>query len=186
MMKYFSNLLFFYFCLFRVGNGEPSTAAIHLKILWKLLLKRRFLDDIKYLSFDSIRTIFHYADIDNTSRNCSARNNNLFTRSWVYTESDSSEYELIDGDIWDNLIFLHVGIVEITLLFPILILLLSNTFILTGTNSGDSEQRDRRHDYPRSRPCCPNRRINGTHNHQMNHSTSSCRQSLGLGESRRQ
>ena len=107
MMKDFSYLLFFDLYLLFIGDGEPSTSSIDLKMLWERCFKRGLLDDIEYLSFDTIRAIFYHADIDDTSWDSSSRNQDFFARSWVYAKSGSSEYELIYGDIWNNLIFLH-------------------------------------------------------------------------------
>ncbi len=107
MMKDFSYLLFLDLYLFFVGNWEPSTSSIDLKMLRKRYFERGFFDHIEYLSLDAIGTIFDYSYIDDASRDCSSWDKYFFTRSWVDTESGSSEYEFIDGDIWDNLIFLH-------------------------------------------------------------------------------
>lgn len=99
MMKYLSYLLFFYFCLFFVGDWEPSTSAIHLKVFWQYLFKRGFLDHIEYLSFYTVRTVFHHPDIYNTSWYRSTRNNNFLTRNWISSQSGTSEDEFFNGDM---------------------------------------------------------------------------------------
>lgn len=107
MMKDFSYLLFLDFCLFFIRNREPSTSSVHLEMFRKYLLKRGFLHDIEYLSFDAIGPVFHNTDIHNTSRDSSSRNDNSFPRCWISRKTCASENEFFYGNICESVIFFH-------------------------------------------------------------------------------
>lgn len=108
MMKHLVYLLFFYLRLLVIGNREPSTSSIDLKMLWKCLFKRGFLHYIENLPFDTIWSIFDYTDIDNTSWYCSSWYDNSFPRSRISRKACTSEDQFFHSNIWECLVLFHV------------------------------------------------------------------------------
>ncbi len=106
MMKCFSHLSFLDFQLVLISDRKPLCSTIELMSFLERNFKRRFLYDLKFLSFIVRLSFFENSDIHNALWYTPTSNNNLpsIRRD---SESFSSEYKFIDCDIFKYLVFWH-------------------------------------------------------------------------------
>lgn len=105
-MKCLSNLSFLYFELIVIADSEPLRTTIELVSWQERDFERRLLHDIEFLSFVVRFSLLQHSHIHDTSWDTSSRDNDFATIG-PDTKSLPSEDELIDGDVFEYLIFWH-------------------------------------------------------------------------------
>ena len=106
MVKCFFYLSFLYFELIFISDREPLRTTIELVSWQERDFERRLLHDIEFLSFVVRFSLLQHSHIHDTSGDTSSRNDDFATIRRD-TESLPSEDELIDGDVFEYLIFWH-------------------------------------------------------------------------------
>lgn len=106
-MKSLSNLSFFYRELLLIRNLEPLTSPIYLPVFGKFLLKWSRLHDPKNLGLDVVFFYFQNSKIDDTLRDGTSFDNNLYPIGEC-RHTRSSIYEFFDWNRCKNIIFFHI------------------------------------------------------------------------------
>lgn len=106
MVKCLFHLSFFYPKLIFISDREPLRSTIELMSWQEWDFERRLLHDIELLSFIVRLSLFQYSHIHDTSWDTSSSDDDLPTIGRD-TESLPSEDELVDGDVFEYLIFWH-------------------------------------------------------------------------------
>ena len=106
VMECFSNLSFLDFELIIISDSEPLRTTIELVTRKQWDFEGGFFHDIELLSFVVRFSLFQHADIHDTSRDTSSCDDDFATIGRE-TKSLPSEDELVDGDVFEYLVFWH-------------------------------------------------------------------------------
>lgn len=87
-----------------ITNGEPLRSTIELKSFWKWNLYRRLFHYIELLCLVVRLFGFEHAHVHDTSWDTTPSDDNLAS-IWRCRESLASEDELVDSDVFENLVF---------------------------------------------------------------------------------
>ena len=103
----FGDLSFLDLELLGIWDREPLTATVELPLGWDREFEWTLLHCAQYLCFDMILLALEYSQIDYCLRYGSSRDDDP-SAIWCGRESTSSEYELLDSDVLDDVVLAHV------------------------------------------------------------------------------
>ncbi len=106
MMKCLFHLSILDLELMLIPDREPLRTTVELMSWQEWDLKWRLLHDIEFLSFIVRLSLLQHADIHDTSRDTSSCDDHFATIGRE-TKSLPSEDELVDGDVFEYLVFWH-------------------------------------------------------------------------------
>ena len=106
-IKRLSDLGFLDLELLGIRDREPLTPTIELPLSSYREFERTLLHSAQYLCFDMILLALEYTQIDDRLRDSSTRHDDPST-IWRSRESTSSEYELLNSDVLDDVVLAHV------------------------------------------------------------------------------
>jgi hypothetical protein len=102
-----SDLSFLDLELLGIRDREPLTSTIELPLGSYREFEGTLFHRAQYLCFDMILLALQYPQIDDRLRDRSTRDDDPST-IWRGRESTSSEYELLDSDVLDDVVLAHV------------------------------------------------------------------------------
>lgn len=105
-MKSFFHLLFLDPELLRIGDRKPLASAVYLEMCGKLLFQWGFLYGFHDLCLEVIRPGFEDPEVHETSWDRTSGDDD-FPSVRSQREAFSSEYEFIDMDISEDVVFFH-------------------------------------------------------------------------------
>ena len=106
MMECFFHLSILDLELMLIPDREPLRTTVELMSWQEWDFERRLLHDIEFLSFIVRLSLLQHTDIHDTSRDTSSCDDDFATIGRD-TESLPSEDELVDGDVFEYLVFWH-------------------------------------------------------------------------------
>jgi hypothetical protein len=106
IMKCLTDLFRFDLQLFLIGDGKPFTSSVYLKVDRKFLFERGFFYRFHDLRFEVARSGLEDPEVHDASGDSTSGDNDL-PSVWSERQAFPSEYEFIDTDIFEDIIFFH-------------------------------------------------------------------------------